>query len=130
VNPDDLLRANLRSAGRYLADLFPQQRAFFADPAKTKAAVCGRRAGKTWVTAVGLYESALRNPRSLNPYICLSSVSARRIMWPVLEEFNDRYKLGMKMHSHELIAELPNGSSVFCVGGDDARKVEALRGGK
>ncbi len=128
MNSDDLLRDRLR--GRYLDDLIPQQRAFLADPSKTKAAVCGRRAGKTWVDAVGLYESAARNKRSLNPYICLSSVSARRIMWPVLEEFNDRYKLGMKMHSHELIAELANGSKIFCVGGDDARKVEAMRGGK
>jgi hypothetical protein len=130
VNSDDLLRDARRGSRRYLQDLFPQQTAFFTDRAKTKAAVCGRRAGKTWIDAVGLHESAERNKRSLNPYICLSSVSARRIMWPVLEEFNDRYKLAMKMHSHELIAELPNGSSIFCVGGDDARKVEALRGGK
>ncbi len=126
-----LLGARKRhTSSDYLADLFPQQRAFFADPAKVKAALCGRRAGKTWAVAAGLYESAKRNRRSLNPYICLSGVSARRIMWPVLEEFNERYRLGMKMHSHELVAELSNGSSIFCVGGDDSRKVEALRGGK
>ncbi len=116
---------------RYLSDLFPKQRAFFDDPAKVKAAVAGRRGGKTWACAAGLYQAAARHRRSLNPYICLSGVSARRIMWPVLEEFNDRYKLGMRMHSHELVAELPsNGSVIFCVGGDDARKVEAMRGGK
>lgn len=131
MNSCDLLAARAATVRPpFLEDLFPEQRAFFKDSAKTKAAVCGRRAGKTWLDAVGLYESAARNKRSLNPYICLSSVSARRIMWPVLEDVNDRYRLGMKMHAHELIAELPNGSSIFCVGGDDARKVEALRGGK
>jgi len=119
------------SGSQYKADLFPKQRAFFDDPAKIKAAIPGRRGGKTWVCTAGLYDAAERHPRSLNPYICLSSVSARRIEWPILQEFNDRYRLGMKMHEHELIAELPqNGSQIFCVGGDDARKVEALRGGK
>ncbi len=115
----------------YLADLFPKQLAFFNDPAKIKAAIPGRRAGKTWVCTAGLYDAAKRHPRSLNPYICLSGISARRIEWPILQAFNERYRLGMKMHDHELIAELPeNGSQIFCVGGDDSRKVEALRGGK
>lgn len=121
-------KASLR--GDPIAGLFPKQRAFLDDPSKTKAAVCGRRAGKTWSIAVGLWDAARKHKRSLNPYICLSGVSARRIMWPVLEDLNERHGLGMKMHSHELIAELPNGSQIFCVGGDDMRKVEALRGGK
>lgn len=127
-----LLAARKRaSGGGWLSDLFPKQRAFFDDPAKVKAAVAGRRGGKTWVDAAGLYEAARKHPLSLNPYICLSGVSARRIMWPVLKAFNDRYKLGMRLHDHELIAELPaNGAQIFCVGGDDMRKVEALRGGK
>jgi hypothetical protein len=115
----------------FLSGLFPKQRAFFDDTAKVKAAVAGRRGGKTWVDACGLYEAAKRNKRSLNPYICLSGVSARRIMWPVLCEFNDRYSLGLKLREHELVAELPeNGSQIFLVGGDDPRKVEALRGPK
>ncbi len=131
MTPKELFNARNRRAGAFLVDLFPKQRAFFDDPAKVKAAVCGRRAGKTWACAAGLYDSARKFPRSLNPYICLSAVAARRIMWPVLKDFNERYKLGMKLHDHELIAELPeNGSSIFCVGGDDTRKVEALRGGK
>jgi hypothetical protein len=52
-------------------------------------------------------------------------------MWPVLKAFDERYRLGMRFHDQELIAELPeNGSQIFCVGGDDSRKVEALRGPK
>jgi len=130
-NPALLLAAYERRFGAgkpYLADLFPKQRAFFEDPAKVKAALCGRRAGKTWVDAVGLYDAARSTPKCQAPYITLSGVQARRIFWPVLEAVNDRYSLGMKMHRNELIAELENGSQIFCVGGDDARKVEALRG--
>jgi hypothetical protein len=128
VNGRELYEARRRRS--YLSDLFPKQRAFFDDPAKVKAANPGRRSGKTWVCVAGLYDVAKRHPRSLNPYICLSAVSARNIVWPIIQEFNERYRLGLKLHAHELIAELDNGSKIFCVGGDDARKVEALRGGK
>jgi hypothetical protein len=115
---------------RWLDGLHPKQREFVDDPAKEKAALKGRRAGGTWAGAVGLYDKA-REVRCLCPYIALSAVQARRIMWPVVKEVNEKYQLGMKCNDHELIAELPeNGSQIFLVGGDDTRKVEALRGGK
>ncbi len=128
MQPDDLLRQRLR--GRSPVDgLFRQQRAFFDDPAKLKAIRAGRRAGKTETFAAGLYDAAKRHPRSLCPYISLSQVSARRIMWPVLSNMNERYRLGMHLDTNQLTATLPeNGSQIFCVGGDDHRKVEALRG--
>lgn len=133
MNSARLLAARKRAVGGagWKADLFPKQRAFLEDPSKVKAAIAGRRGGKTWAAAAGLYEAARKHPLSLNPYVCLSAVSARRIMWPVLKAFNARYGLGMKLRDHELVAELPeNGAQIFCVGGDDLRKVEALRGGK
>ena len=115
----------------HLADLSAPQRAFLVDPAKRKGAVCGRRAGKTWVDCVGLYEAARRHPRALCPYITLSSVSARRILWPVLHEQDERYGWGLKFNDQQLTATLPeNGAQILCVGGDDPRKVEALRGPK
>lgn len=129
MNGDDLLRDRLRAKGRDpVCGLFPKQRAFFDDTSKLKAAVCGRRAGKTESCAAGLYEAGRRHPKSLNPYVSLSQVSARRIMWPVLSNMNDRYRLGMRMDTNTLTATLENGSQIFCVGGDDHRKVEALRG--
>lgn len=112
----------------YLADLFPKQRAFFDDGSKLKAALCGRRAGKTVACAAGLHIAAAERPGLLCPYITLTSVMARRIMWPVLKWFNERYSLGMRMDNQELVAYLPNGSQIFLVGGDNVRKVEALRG--
>lgn len=114
----------------WLEGLFPKQRDFVDDPAKLKTALCGRRAGKTWACAVGLYDKA-REVRCQCPYVALSGVQARRIMWPVVKEVNERYGLGMKLNDHEMVAEVPEtGSQIFLVGGDDMRKVEALRGGK
>ena len=86
-------RAKLRPSRRWLEGLFPRQREFVDDPAKLKAAVSGRRAGKTWACAVGLYDRA-RQVRALYPYIALSSVQARRIMWPVIREVNERLPVG------------------------------------
>lgn len=128
MSPDDLLRFRLSASRNPVDGLFPRQRAFFDDPAKLKAAVCGRRAGKTESCAAGLYEAAIKHPKSLCPYVCLSQVSARRIMWPVLSGMNDRHRLGMRLDTNQLTATLANGSQIFCVGGDDHRKVEALRG--
>jgi len=123
-------RAALKPQRRWLDGLFPKQREFVDDPSKLKAALCGRRAGKTYACAAGLYDMA-RQKRALYPYIALSSVQARRIMWPVVKELNETHRLGMKLNDHELTAEVPEtGSQLFLVGGDDARKVEALRGGK
>lgn len=123
-------RAQLQPDKRWLDALFPRQREFVDDPAKLKAAVCGRRAGKTYACFSGLYDRG-REVRALYPYIALSSVQARRIMWPVIRETNERQRLGLKLNDHELTAEIPEtGSTIFCVGGDDMRKVEALRGGK
>ncbi len=123
-------RAKLKPERRWLDGLHPKQREFVDDPAKEKAALGGRRGGKTWGGAVGLYDKA-RETKCQCPYIALSGVQARRIMWPVVKEVNERYQLGMKLNDHELIAEVPEtGSQIFLVGGDDLRKVEALRGGK
>lgn len=126
---DELLAWGRSRIPPYLADMFPAQRAFFDDPAKVKCAQPGRRAGKTTVMGFGLHTAALAHPRTMVPYITLSGVMARRIMWPVLHQMNDRYGLGMDMNDNEMIATLPqNGSSIFLVGGDNMRKVEALRG--
>jgi len=132
VNRDELIQALRveRAARRYRDELFASQRKLFDDTAQTKAAVTSRRAGKTWVGSAGLYDACIQAPGSINPYIALSAKSARYILWPILHAFNTRYGLGLRMKDHELTAHAPNGSQIILVGGDQTRKVEALRGGK
>lgn len=126
MNTGALLRHALRS--RYRTDLFPKQRAFFDDTAKTKAAVCSRRAGKTWDCCAGLYEACVQVPGSTSLYIALTGKSARNILWPILVAFNARYGLGLQLNHNQLIATAPNGSKILLTGADQLRKVEALRG--
>lgn len=123
--------ADMSRGATLIAGLSPKQREFFDDPAKVKAGLGGRRAGKTWMDVVGLYDAARRFDGVLVPYIGLSAVSARRILWPILTEVNTKARLGMKLDEHRLIAKLPeNGSEIFLVGGDEKPKIEALRGPK
>lgn len=120
--------AKVTRARRYREDLFPKQRAFFDDPAKIKAAVCSRRAGKTWAACAGLYEACLDVPGSTSVYIALTGKSARNILWPVIRAFNERYGLGMALNDNQLIATCPNGSRILLTGADQVKKIEALRG--
>lgn len=110
--------------------LFPQQLAFVEDPARLKAAVCGRRAGKTEGLAHLMLKEALTYKNSLIPYITLTTMQAKRNMWPALRRLDFRLKLGMKFNENDLTARLPNGSQIFIVGGSEANELERLRGGK
>jgi hypothetical protein len=112
----------------YLDGLFPAQRAFFDDPAKTKGAYCSRRAGKTWVCSAGLYDGCQDTPESASLYVALTGKSARHILWPVLRKFDRTYQAGLKFNDTELIATDPNGSQIMLTGADQVHKIEALRG--
>src|SRR5262249_27320802 len=84
--------------------------------------------GKTWSCAAGLFEACTLAPGSVNPYVALTAKNARFVLWPILHQFNDRHSLGLRMHDHELVAQLDNGAQILLVGADDVRKVEHLRG--
>lgn len=122
---DPLLQ--LRPAA-YTAGLFPAQRRFLRDPAKRKGALCGRRAGKTETLVPWLYDSCVRRPGSVNPYIALSQKSARRILWPTLKRVAARYSLPLEFREQTLTAKHPNGSLIWVTGCPDEAQCEDLRG--
>lgn len=115
---------------RVLEGLFPAQRAFVEDPARRKGAVCSRRAGKTHAAARFMLATADRYPASLIPYIGLTRISAKRILWPVLQALDREMRLGLKFNHTELTATLPNGSTLLLTGADKADEIEKLRGSK
>ncbi len=116
----------------FLEDMFPAQRAFFLDPSKRKAALCSRRAGKTFGVACWLYEGGRDCPKGLSVYICLSRNNARLILWATLIAINDRYKLNLwfRTMDNQLIVQLPNGHKIWLAGCKDSAEIDKFRGVK
>lgn len=125
-----ILEESLRRAARWqpVSELFAQQRKFVLDPARFKAALCTRRAGKSKACANYLLKSALARPGAICLYVALTRLSAKRIMWRELVKMNAKHRLGVKVNLSELSAELPNGSQVILAGADDEADIEKWRG--
>lgn len=94
-------------------DNFPKQAAFIRSKAKRKAALCTRRAGKSYGIGLYLCEEALKTPRCTVLYLALTRDSARNIMWKdVLKDINYKHGLGAKVNETLLTMTLPNGSEI------------------
>lgn len=116
-----------KRAGLYRL-LFPQQIRFVLDRSKRKAALCSRRAGKTYSIAVYLLETALKNPESISVYIALTRLSAKRILWPILRRIVAAEGIECSPNVSELTMTLANGSQIWLTGADDQAQIEKLRG--
>lgn len=102
---------------------FPVQTDFIADPATLKAALCTRRAGKSYGAGLYLFQEALAHPGVSCVYIALTRESARRIMWKdVLKEIDRKYKLGANFNKSTLDVTLPNGSVIYLMGADSTEE--------
>lgn len=110
-------RATLRD--RLRASAFPTQRAFLDDPARMKAALCTRRAGKSYGIGLNLCDAALETPGSSQLYVALTRESAKRIMFKdVLKVINRQFGLGMSFNETTLEVAFPNGSRIYLLGID------------
>jgi len=114
----------------YTAPALPLQLEMMGDKRRKKAAVCGRRSGKTYGSGLGLVDRALDAPGLICVYVCLTKTSGRYIMWPVLHDIERQHKLGMKFDEQKLLVRLPNGSEIMLLGADSKADMERLRGGK
>ena len=108
--------------------LFGFQQAFINDPSKLKAALCGRRAGKTYAICYYLIQEAFRAPNSICAYIGLSRISAKRLMWRALKQANREFSLDMKFNNAELVVTLANHSQIILAGANDEGDIDKLRG--
>jgi hypothetical protein len=113
---------------RWRDDLFDRQISLIDDPSKTKAALCSRRAGKTYTCCYYMLEVAHRQPESIIPYIALTRPVAKRLMWGALKRANNQYHIGMRFNNNELIATLKNGSQITLNGANDEADIDKLRG--
>lgn len=113
-----------------LSGNFPQQNAFIDDTSRFLTAQCGRRSGKTTGLAIKFFRTLETHPKSQCLYLALTRESAREILWPVLIDINDRYKLGCDFVESKLTMKHPNGSSLVLYGADQKNFVKRLRGRK
>lgn len=109
---------------------FPVQNAFINDPARYISAQCSRRAGKTNGLAYRFFKTMEKYPKSQCIYLGLTRDSAKGAMWPVLNEVNDRYKLGCTFIESKLIMKHPNGAVLHIIGADMSNFIKRLKGRK
>ncbi|HET6261774.1 MAG TPA: hypothetical protein VFG99_05995, partial [Chloroflexia bacterium] len=141
LRPDELLaelarRRALERADAFppelVASLHPKQQAFVRDPAKRKAALCSRRAGKSYGAAAFLLEGGYSDPGGLSVYVVGSKGLARKIMLPAMESFNRQYNLGLHVREvdGQLEVKLKNGHQIWLAGVKDSAAIEKFRGPK
>jgi PBSX family phage terminase large subunit len=111
---------------------FPKQANFIKSRAKRKAALCTRRAGKSYGIGLDLYDTALNTPGCSVLYLALTRDSARNIMWKdVLKVINRDKGLNGRFNETLLTVTLPNGSVIYVAGADASKEeMEKYLGGK
>jgi hypothetical protein len=109
---------------------FPEQNAFVNDKERFIAAQCSRRAGKSNGLAYRFFLTMEKHPKTTCIYLALTRDSAKQIMWPVLEEINEKYNLGCAFKESDLSVTHPNGAKLVLYGADMANFIRRLKGQK
>jgi hypothetical protein len=118
---EELARRQRRAS--LLDALFLAQRAFVDDPARFKAALCTRRAGKSFCAGAYLVSECLTNPGCTCLYVGLTRETAKRVLVKdVLKVIDRDYNLGAKFNEVELSVTFPNGSVLYLLGVDASDK--------
>lgn len=109
---------------------FEAQNAFVQDPARFLIAQCSRRAGKTNGLAIRFFKTLEKYPKAQCIYLSLTLDSARDIMWPVLQELNEKFNIGCSFTESNLTMRHPNGSQLKLYGADMKNFIKRLKGRK
>lgn len=113
-----------------LSDNFPTQNKFVEDTARYIDAQCSRRAGKSNGLVLRFLKTMEKHPKSQCLYLSLTQDSAREILWPVLQEMNEKYQLGCVFTESKLEMKHPNGSKLKLMGADLKNFIKRLKGRK
>lgn len=109
---------------------FVAQNALVNDTSRFIVAQCSRRAGKSNSLAIRFFKTLEKYPGSQSVYLSLTRDSAYEIMWPVLHEINDKYKLGCRFTDSKLTMHHPNGANLKLMGADMKNFIKRLKGRK
>lgn len=126
---DEAINEALSAGSRTYFDVsFVPQHGFVRDVSRFLVAQCSRRAGKTNGLALRFFNTLEAHPNSFCPYIALTRESAYNIMWPVLQELDEKYKVGMNFTESNLTATHPNGARLQLFGADMKNFIKRLKG--
>ncbi len=116
----------------FLDGCFPEQRAFLEDPAKMKAALCTRRAGKSYGVGALAIKTALDTPNVKVVIIGKTRDSIRSIYFDdIMEVLRKRYNLSWDLNKTEMTYRLSNSSLIHFMGADaDEDQMNKLLGQK
>jgi len=120
-------------SGNWRDDLFEAQLKFVAGSSKRRAALCGRRAGKTEGTGYWFIEGGLEAPNETSVFIALSSGHCMRTLWTSLTRIIlRRPELGLKLTQSrgDLICRFPNGHQIWMAGAKNRAEIEKFRGNR
>lgn len=119
---------DLASSRLLLDTLFDQQRDFVLDKSRRKAALCPRRAGKSYCNLVYALVTGMQRPGAAIVIVCQVRRQVKGAYWETLKNLNERYQLGCKFREIDLECHLPNGSIIYFGGADTAEEIEKYRG--
>lgn len=121
-------RFQVKRSWRFLSALHLMQKALLECKGQRLAALCSRRAGKTFLAAAMLLQAAGDHPESLCAYLATTREQARRNMWRELKRFDRLYALGLDFNNTRMVCTLKNGSEIICLGALNEKDVDRLRG--
>lgn len=122
-------RARIAETGVDVRDeSHPKQDVFVTDASRFIVAQTSRRGGKSNGLGLRYFRTMLRHPGCFCPYIALTRESAKNIMWDVLQEQDEKYKIGAKFTESNLTVTLPSGSRLQLFGADMKNFIRRLRG--
>lgn len=108
--------------------LFSKQAEFVTDPAKRKAALCTRRAGKSYGCAIYLIQEAIKHRGERLVYITYTRQKAKELMEKPLSELLRAHKIHFEFNKADLRFQLENGSEIILRGANKPEEIDKLRG--
>lgn len=109
-----------------------RQHALIVDPSPHSAAICPRRAGKSYAGAATALITGEAKPDSISIIISLNLKQLRRLYWSGapsgLFNLDRQYGLNLTWNNSSLRWDHENGSIGYLLGADDDDQLEVLRG--
>lgn len=115
-----------------LSKCFDQQRDFILDPARKKALLCSRRAGKSLCAGIYFLKTGLENPGCNMIYMAANEEQCKKVMYKdVVEYLYKEFKLNLEIIQSPAHCRFPNGSVLYFAGIDQNERLrEKLLGSK